>query len=103
MHPVAELEAWHDCSTGRVILPDEHLLDLERMVASDTLALRLGVAGDDHDAMRGAAQAGMGRWRTYMVTDATPAQAAVARVILRSYQLAWQSLQDPSDQPGLAP
>jgi len=44
----------------------------------------------DRDAMRGAAQKGITRWHTFMVTSATPAQAGIARIARRSYQLAWE-------------
>jgi hypothetical protein len=35
----------------------------------------------------------MARWRTFMVSEATPVQARVARVVTRSYQLLWEATQ----------
>jgi hypothetical protein len=96
MQPVAELEVWHDCCTGRVEMPEASLEEMRRLFAPGSLAGRAGVDSPrggtgsvTPDAIRVAAQEAMGRWRTFMVHGASPAQARVARVVLRSYQLIW--------------
>lgn len=93
MHPVAELEVLHDCCTGHVHLPEGSLVEITRLLSPGSTASRLGVAGDDPEALAAAARDGMVRWRTFMVTEADPGQARVARVLLRSYQLLWKDLQ----------
>jgi hypothetical protein len=95
MQPVAELEVWHDCCTGRVDMPEGCLEEMRRLFAPGTLAGKVGIstamAADaaSPDAVRAAAKDAMGRWRAFMVNQASPAQARVARVVLRSYQLVW--------------
>jgi GTPase Era involved in 16S rRNA processing len=96
MHPVAELEVLHDCLTRRVVLPDETLDEVTRLLSAGSVASRLGTDPDDREAAAAAAKDGMLRWRTFMVAEADPGQARVARVILRSYQLMWKDLQDDS-------
>ena len=95
MHPVAELEAWHACCTGKVHLPPDLAAELQRLVAPTSLAARMGVPEGDPGAIREAAKAAMSRWRSFMVTDADPGQASVARVVLRSYQLAYAAATQP--------
>lgn len=76
-------------------MPEGHLEEMRRLFAPGTLASRVGIgpttAGDptSAEAVRAAAKDAMGRWRAFMVNQASPAQARVARVVLRSYQLAW--------------
>ena len=93
MHPVAELEAWHDCCTGRADLPADLFGELRRLFTPGTVAGRLGVMPGDRATSIEAAKDGMIRWQTFLVTDATPAQAKVARVVRRSYQLLWSEAQ----------
>jgi hypothetical protein len=93
MQPLAELEVWHDCLTGRVQLPSEYAKDMRRLFAPGTPANRLGVDTADPAQLREAARAAMARWRTFMVSEATPVQARVARVVTRSYQLLWEATQ----------
>jgi hypothetical protein len=93
MQPVAELEVWHDCCTGRVTLPDRFVEDMRLLFAPGSWATRLGIESDQPDVVREAAKDKMASWRTFMVTEATPAQARVARVALRSYQQAWSTAQ----------
>jgi hypothetical protein len=93
MHPVDELEVLHDCCTGRTGLPEEALAEVTRLLSPGSTASRLGTAPDDRAAAIAVARDGMVRWRTYMVTEADPAQARAARVVLRSYQLIWKELQ----------
>jgi hypothetical protein len=93
MHPIDELEVLHDCSTGRVHLPAEALAEVTRLMSPGGAATRLGTPADDREAAAAAAKEGMLRWRTFMVTEADPAQGKVARVVLRTYQLLWKELQ----------
>jgi hypothetical protein len=93
MQPVAELEVWHDCCSGRVQLPGEYLEDMRRLFAPGTPANRLGLDTADPAQVREAARAAMARWRTFMVSEAAPVQARVARVVTRSYQLLWEAAQ----------
>ncbi len=90
MHPILELETLHDCCTGKVELAEESLAEIRRLFAPGSIQTRLGVASSEPDVLLDAARQAMGRWRTFMVTEASPAQARVARVVLRSYQLAWE-------------
>jgi hypothetical protein len=93
MHPVAELEAWHDCCTGRAELPDATVTELRRLFAPGTVAGRLGITDGDPTSVMDAARQAMVRWQTFLVTDASPAQAKVARIARRSYQLLWSDAQ----------
>ena len=93
MHAVNELQAWHDCATGRVQLPPERLHEVERLFAPGTPARKLGQPGADREALALSAKDALVRWRTFMVSEADPAEAKLARVVLRSYQLLWSQLQ----------
>jgi len=92
MHPVAEVEAWHDCCTGRATLPPAMAEEAQRLFTPGPVARRLGLNPPADSDPAGVAREGMARWRTYLVTGAGPAEAKVARVVLRSYQLAWEQL-----------
>jgi 50S ribosome-binding GTPase len=96
MHQVNELQAWHDCCTGRVHLEPEQLAEVERLFAPGTAARKLGSPGTDPSELREAAKESMVRWRGFMVTNADPSQAKLARVVLRSYQQLWTELKDAS-------
>jgi tRNA U34 5-carboxymethylaminomethyl modifying GTPase MnmE/TrmE len=96
MHQVNELQAWHDCCTGRVTLDPEQLAEVERLFAPGTAARKLGHPGAGPAELREAAKANMTRWRGFMVTNADPSQAKLARVVLRSYQQLWTDLKDPA-------
>lgn len=93
MHPVDELEVLHECLTGKVRLPEDALAEVTRLLSPGSVASRLGTPAEDKEAAAAVAKDGMLRWRTFMVTEADPAQARVARVVLRSYQLMWKDLQ----------
>jgi GTPase SAR1 family protein len=93
LQPVWELEVLHDCCTGKVALPAAMLEELTRLVAPGSAASRLGMAGADRGELAEAAREALGRWRAFMVTEASPAQQRVARVVLRTYQLMWKELQ----------
>jgi hypothetical protein len=93
MHPVDELEVLHNCCTGRTRLPAVALAEVTRLLTPGSAASRLGTPPDDREAAAAVAKDGMVRWRTFMVAEADPAQARVARVVLRSYQLLWKEMQ----------
>jgi len=90
MQPIAEFEVWHDCCTGRIAMPEAYTEDMRRLFAPGSVANRLGLNTTEADAVREAARKGMARWRTFMVTEATPIQASAARVVIRSFQLLWE-------------
>ena len=92
MHPINELEAWHACCTGRAKLPADMLDEVARLFAPGTPGSRLGMDNEDRPALRQACQDAMVRWHTFIVTEAAPNEAKVARTVQRSYQLLWQDL-----------
>jgi len=98
MHRVAEIEAWHACCTGKVQLPQELAAEFQRLVSPLSVAARLGAAEGDPVAAMQAAKDAMGRWRSFMVSEADPAQAHVARVALRSFQLLYGAVGQPQIQ-----
>ena len=95
MHKVAELEAWHAYCTGKVTLPGRLAEEFERLMTPGSVAVRLGAPEGDRAAAESAARDALVRWRTFMVTEANPGQANLARVVLRSYQLALSSTGEP--------
>ncbi|MGO9341036.1 MAG: dynamin family protein [Acidimicrobiales bacterium] len=94
MHPIAELEAWHACCTGRAKIPQPMLDEMALLFAPGTYGSRLGMDNNDRDAMRQACQDAMVRWQTFIVTEASPADAKVARTVRRTYQLLWKGLSE---------
>jgi hypothetical protein len=98
MHPIAELEAWHSCCTGRAKLPHATLEEVARLFAPGTPGSRLGMDNNDRPAMRQACQDAMVRWQTFIVTEASPAEAKVARTVRRTYQLLWKELADQMEE-----
>jgi hypothetical protein len=93
LHPVYELEALHRCYVKKVRMPPEMLAEMALLFAPGTPSSRLGLADASVGELLAAAQTGMNRWQTFRVTRADPAQAAVARVVIRSYQILWKELQ----------
>lgn len=93
MHPIAELEVWHEACTGRLTMPAELMDEMRRLFARGSAATRLGAGSSDPEALREAAMQAMIRWRSFMNTEASPAQGHACRVVLRSYQLIWESLE----------
>jgi hypothetical protein len=89
MHPLYELEVWQECRAGHVQLEPEMQSEVDRLFEQGTLAARVGVDEGDLEAVTRAAVDGIRRWRTFMTTGATPTQAGVARVIIRSYEFVW--------------
>jgi predicted GTPase len=90
MQPIAELEVAHEINAGHVTLPDGLLAELRLLFAPGSPRTRLDADSDDPAALREAARQAMIRWRTYMNTNASPAQGHCCRAVLRSYQLLWQ-------------
>ena len=87
MHEVRELEALQRCCSGEVQLPVELEADVRRLALGRDPAVRLQAEDTSPAALRSAAQAGVARWRSFRM-HAQPAQDEVARVMLRSYQIA---------------
>jgi GTP-binding protein EngB required for normal cell division len=97
MHPLKELDAWQECRAGQVNLEPDIQEEVDRLFEQGTLAARVGVGEGDLEAVVQAAAAGIRRWRAFMTTRANPAQAGVARVVIRSYELVWtEAKQQPS-------
>lgn len=94
MHQVNELQAWHDCCTGRVTADPDQLAEVERLFTPGTTARKLGVSSGEATDLVAVAKNSMVRWRAFMVTNADPNQARLARVVLRSYQQLWTQLQE---------
>jgi predicted GTPase len=89
MHQVAETEAFVLWSFGAIWLPDELSADLIRMATGVTPGERLGVDGEADQDLRRAALEGSARWRGPLVA-ASAGQARIARVMWRSYALAYE-------------
>ena len=59
---------------------------MAQLFSAGTAGSRLGLAERVPGGAGAPAQAGMNRWQTFRVTRADPGQAAVARVVIRSYR-----------------
>jgi 50S ribosome-binding GTPase len=92
MHPIAEVEAWQLASLAEHRLPDRLHADLRALVMPGTVRQKLGMSSNDDADPRPLVAAALTRWRTFLNTEASPTQQAVARVVLRSYQLIWTGL-----------
>jgi 50S ribosome-binding GTPase len=88
-HQLAEAQVLALCDAGAVELPAELIGDVRRIASGRTLAERLGVSSGDVLAARQAALEGNTRWRRQAV-GAAPAVDWVARVLQRSYALAFE-------------
>jgi hypothetical protein len=79
MHEIAELEAAHELEAGGLAIDDDLVAEAGRLFAR---------SGREHlTTDRSMAEDGMRRWRTVLATTTAPRVAAVARVVLRSYEL----------------
>lgn len=87
MHEVRELEVFDRCCSGEIELPTELQEDVRRLALDRDPVSRLRADGDSFESRRQAALAGQARWRLFRMY-ARPATDEVARVVLRSYQLA---------------
>jgi hypothetical protein len=92
MHPINELEVWHECNTGRIELSEGRVEELRRLFSPGSPQTRLGVDTESTEELKEVAKQGMVRWRSFMVNEATPSQAKVCRVVMRSYQLLWEGV-----------
>ena len=86
-HRLRLLEAAQRAATGAVPLPPDWEQELIRLATSDDprWILRLPDAGPDD--LAAAAVTAAGRWRAYAVDGAGPAQARIAQVAHRGFQL----------------
>ncbi|GGN87749.1 isoniazid inducible gene protein IniC [Actinoplanes lobatus] len=91
-HRLRLLDAAQRAATGTVTLPGDWEQELIRLATSDDprWILRLPQAGDGELAT--AAVAAAGRWRAYAVDGAGPAQARIAQVAHRGFQLLAQEV-----------
>lgn len=87
MHEVKVLAALQKICSGEVSLPLELEEEVRRFALNPDPVLRLQAPADSPDARRQAAQAGVARWRSFRM-NAGPFEDEIARVMLRSYQLA---------------
>jgi len=92
MHPIAEVEAWQLAGIDEHRLPDRLHADLRALVIPGTVKQRLGLSSHDDIDPRPLIAAALNRWRTFLNVEASPTQQAIARVVLRSYQLIWADL-----------
>jgi GTP-binding protein EngB required for normal cell division len=90
-HRISEMEALYLCARGDVVLPDSMLEELRAMATGRDWPERLRVDTDDPETIRGAAVAGESRWRLFAFGSATTGQSRVARVMQRSFSVAWTS------------
>lgn len=79
LHVVAEIAALRQVRRGEVTLPDELAAELAELIGAPV-----------EERARNAA-AGLRRWRSHANSDVSPTEAQVARVVVRSYELAGQA------------
>jgi hypothetical protein len=91
-HRLRVLEATHLVSTGAVELPEVMERELTRLAAAADPAAVLDLPGASTDQLVAAATMSATRWRTFAVAEAAPAQARVAMVGHRAFQLLAQRL-----------
>jgi hypothetical protein len=89
MHQLAEIEAFMLWTTGAVLLPEILSADLIRIATGATPAARLRASGEDVRDLRQAALEGSARWHGLLIAG-SPGQARIARVMWRSYALAYE-------------
>jgi GTP-binding protein EngB required for normal cell division len=92
MHEVREMEAFQKWWGGAIALSPDLEDDLRRLAFNRDPVLRLGADDGSPEAMRRAAQAGVGRWRAARL-NANPMWDEVARTVVRSYALALAATQ----------
>jgi hypothetical protein len=90
MHAINELNALQEICRGSIELPADLAEDFRRLVLNRDPVLRLAASSDRPDDLRVAAQEGSALWRRFRA-GATPTQDRIARVAIRSYQLAFAS------------
>ncbi|BCJ48114.1 isoniazid inducible gene protein IniC [Actinoplanes ianthinogenes] len=89
-HRLKLLDAAQRAATGAVRLPADRETELIRLATSDDPAYILGRPGAGPQDLIAAA----GRWRAYAVDGAGPAQARVAHIAHRGFQLLAQEVRD---------
>jgi hypothetical protein len=91
-HRLRLLDAAQRAATGAVRLPADRETELIRLATSDDPRFILGLPGAGDDELRTAAITAAGRWRAYAVDSAGPAQARLAHVAHRGFQLLAQQV-----------
>ena len=86
-HRLRLLDAAQRAATGTVPLPDGWDTELIRLATSDDPHHILGLPGATAGQLAGAAITAAGRWRAYAVDGAGPAQARLAHIAHRGFQL----------------
>jgi hypothetical protein len=89
MHQLAVTEAFMLWSSGAVPLPEILSADLIRTATGATPAERLDASSDAVRDLRQAALEGSARWHGLLIAG-SPGQARIARVMWRSYALAYE-------------
>lgn len=79
LHVVAEIAALRQVRRGEVSLPDDLAAELAALIGTPV-----------EERARNAA-AGLRRWRLHANSDVSPVEAQLARVVVRSYELAGQA------------
>ncbi|MDQ4144541.1 MAG: 50S ribosome-binding GTPase [Actinomycetota bacterium] len=92
MHELAELQAVKKVRSGEVLLPERLREEFDRLTSEREPAARLGVPWSSALKLAESAVESAGRWKRYAHTQASPMQAQVARVVIRSYELLWSQL-----------
>jgi hypothetical protein len=91
-HRLRLLDAAQRAATGTVRLPADWEQELIRLATSDDPRWILRLPEAAPDALASAAVAAAGRWRAYAVDGAGPAQARIAHVAHRGFQLLAQEV-----------
>ncbi|MEV6346766.1 dynamin family protein [Actinoplanes sp. NPDC051851] len=91
-HRLRLLDAAQRAATGAVRLPADREQELIRLATSDDPRWILALPGAAIPELATAAVAAAGRWRAYAVDGAAPAQARIAHVAHRGFQLLAQEV-----------
>ncbi|MEV0899486.1 dynamin family protein [Actinoplanes sp. NPDC049802] len=91
-HRLRLLDAAQRAATGAVPLPGDWEQELIRLATSDDARWILRLPEADGGELAAAAVAAAGRWRAYAVDGAGPAQARIAQVAHRGFQLLAQEV-----------
>ncbi len=85
VHPVTELEVFHDCRSGRVQLPSLLHDDLNRLYRDELNSGSIDVSNAGLESID--TDFATAYWRTFLASGVSLDQQRVARVVLRSYLL----------------
>jgi hypothetical protein len=91
-HRLRLLDAAQRAATGTVPLPADWEQELIRLATSTDARWILNLPGAGSTTLAAAAVAAAGRWRAYAVDGAGPAQARIAQVAHRGFQLLAQEV-----------